>query len=71
MHHRIAPGQRRAKRFGVGEIADVRFARDPLQIGEVAGLANEQAKLRPLGSELLRHVVADKSGCACEKDFHS
>jgi hypothetical protein len=27
--------------------------------------------LRPLGSELLRHVVADKSGCACEKDFHS
>ena len=70
MDHGIAAGERRAQRFRVGEIADVRFAADAFEVGEIAGLADQQAQISAFGGQRFGHMMADKSGRACEEDFH-
>ena len=56
---------------GSAEVADVGVAGDAFEILEIAGFADEQAQLCAFSGESLGHVMADESGGACKKDFHS
>jgi hypothetical protein len=65
------PSERWPERFGIGQVADVRVACNAFEVGQIAGFADQKAKLRTFGSQRARHVMADKSCCAGEEDFHS
>ena len=70
MNNGIASGERGTERFRIEQVAGVRLACDGIEVGEIAGLADQKAQLGPFGGEGARHVMADKSGCAGDKDPH-
>ena len=67
----VAAGERAVRRIQVGEVADDGVAGNAFEVGEVAGLADEQAEIGAFGGKRLGHMVAYKSGRACKEDFHS
>jgi hypothetical protein len=71
MDDRVAAGKRGLERFGIGEVSDVRLARNAFQICQVAGLADEKTQLSAVSGKRPRHMMADKSRRAGKKYFHS
>ncbi len=55
---------------GLGEIADLGLAVDAFEIGEVAGLADEEAEVGAFSGQCAGHMMAYKSGGACQEDLH-
>jgi hypothetical protein len=51
--HGIAAGERGLERLWVGQVAHVRLAVDAFEVGQVAGLADQQAQLGALSGQSL------------------
>jgi hypothetical protein len=49
----------------------VGLACNAFEVGQIAGLADEEAKVSALGGQGARDMMAYKSGGACKEDFHS
>ena len=71
VHDGVATFKGRGVGIGLGQIADYGVAGDAFEIGEIAGFADEEAKIGALGGKGLGHVMANKSGGACKKNLHS
>ena len=70
MDYGVATGERRTERGQVGQVAQVSVAGDALKVGEVAGLADEEAELSAFASKYAGHMMAYKSGGAREENLH-
>jgi hypothetical protein len=53
------------------QIADDGVAANAFEIGEIAGLANEEAEIGAFSGKGFGHVVADKACGAGNENFHS
>ena len=54
----------------IGQIANMSFAADPFKIGQVGGLADQDAQVSALIGKLARNMMAYEAGGACNEDFH-
>jgi hypothetical protein len=54
----------------VGQIAHLRLSVDAFEMGKIAALAHQHEQLCALGGQGSRHMVTDKSCCACKKYSH-
>src|ERR1035438_5421986 len=70
MDHRVAAFERGTQRLRLAQVADVRLAPNAFQVHQVACLPHQQPQLGAARYQRSRNVVADKSRCACHKNFH-
>jgi hypothetical protein len=70
MDNRIATLKRRTQRFRLGQVANDRLPANTFKIFQIACFANQNPKVSTLGRQCKRYMMADKSGSACEEDFH-
>ena len=71
MDHRIATLNRRTQRLRLRKIANNRLAANAFKILQIACFAYQKPEIGSFSGQRSRHMMAHKSGCACQKDFHS
>jgi hypothetical protein len=70
VHHGVAAPDRRAKQFGLEEIANDHFSLETFKVSQIAGGADEEPQLRAPLCEFTSYMRSDESGGSGEEDFH-